>query len=65
MWIAIILAIVIALIVCLVLVSRMKSVAEKKDASDYLSGSLSLTQQSDVYTHTTESRIKIENNDNN
>lgn len=62
-FIAIIIAIVIALLICFGLVSQMKSVAEKQDAKDYLSGNLSLTQQSDVYTHTTTTRTKIEKDD--
>lgn len=61
--IAIIIAIVIALLICLGLYNQMKSVAEKQDAKDYLSGKLLLTQQSDVYTHTTKTRTKIERDD--
>lgn len=60
MAVAIILALIIALIVCLVLYAQMKSVAEKQDANDYISGSLKLTKQSDVYTHTTRTKTKIE-----
>lgn len=59
-FIAILIAVGIALLVCLVLYNQMKSVAEKQDAKDYLSGSLQLTRQSDVYTHTTQTRTKIE-----
>ena len=63
MAIAIILALIIALVVCLVLYSQMKSVAKKQDAKDYISGSLQVTQRSDVYTHTTQTRRKVESGD--
>lgn len=62
MTIAIILALVIALVVCLILYFQMKSVAVKEDAKDYISGSLQVTGQSDIYTHTTTSRVKVESN---
>ncbi len=62
-FIAIIIAVVIALLICLGLYNQMKSVAIKQDAKDYLSGNLTLTQQSDVYTHTTQTRTKIERDD--
>ena len=39
----------------------MKSVHQKKEADAYLTeGGLHLTQQYDQYTHTTETRTKIE-----
>lgn len=62
MAVAIILALAIALIVCLILYFQMKSVAQKQDAKEYISGSLRVTQQSDLYTHTTQSRRKVESN---
>lgn len=59
----ILIAIVVALLVCFVLYSQMKSVAERDDAQEYLVGGLNITQQSDIYTHTTKTRRKIEHND--
>lgn len=64
MAVAIILAIVIALIVCLVFYSQMKSVAIKQDAKDYMTGSLNLTQQSDIYINTTTSRVRVQSSSN-
>lgn len=60
MALAIILALAIALIICLILYNQMKTVAQKQDAKDYISGSLCVTQKSDAYTHTTQSRRKVE-----
>lgn len=58
----IIIAIIIAGVICFLLYSQMKSVGEKTDAKDYLSGNLTLTAQSDIYTHTTRTQRKIEKN---
>lgn len=44
----------------LILISKMNSVAKAVEASTYLSGDLHLTRDSDRYTHTTETRRKIE-----
>jgi len=49
-----------AFIVLLVLNSKMKSVETATKAAHYLKGSLELTDRSDRYTHTTETRKKIE-----
>ena len=51
---------IIALIICLILRAGMKSVHTKSDADSYVSGALALTQKRDQYTHTTETRRKIE-----
>lgn len=58
----IIIALIIAGIICFLLYSQMKSVGEKTNAKDYLNGNLTLTAQSDIYTHTTKTRRKIEKN---
>lgn len=55
-----VIAIVIALVVCGVLVGQMKSVARKTTAGVYAVDGLRLTQQTDRFTHRTESRRKIE-----
>ena len=48
-------------LVCIWLMRGMKSVHQKKEANAYLTeGGLHLTQQYDQYTHTTETRTKIE-----
>ena len=47
--------------ICIWLMRGMKSVHQKKEADAYLTeGGLHLTQQYDRYTHTTETRTKIE-----
>ena len=51
---------VIALIVCLILRGKMKSVRKGTHADAYVAGSLNLTASRDQYTHTTETRTKIE-----
>lgn len=51
---------IIALIICLIMRAGMKSVRAKSDADPYVSGTLELTQRRDQYTHTTETRRKIE-----
>ena len=54
---------IIAGIWILVLTSQMKSVAEATRASAYISGNLRLSIDEDRYTHTTETRRKIEKDD--
>ncbi len=44
----------------LILISKMKSVAKAAEASEYVTGALNLTRNSDYYTHTTKTRRKIE-----
>ena len=51
---------VIALIICLILRGKMKSVRKGTRADAYVAGSLNLTDSRDQYTHTTETRTKIE-----
>ena len=51
---------VIAMIVCLILRGKMKSVRKGTHADAYVTGSLNLTASRDQYTHTTETRTKIE-----
>ena len=47
--------------ICVLLLRSMKSVHQKKEADAYLTeGGLHLTQQYDRYSHTTETRTKIE-----
>ena len=47
--------------VCLWLLRKMKSVHQKAEADAYLTaGGLHLTKQYDQYTHTTETRTKIQ-----
>ena len=47
--------------ICIWLMRGMKSVRQKKEANAYLTeGGLHLTQQYDQYTHTTETRTKIQ-----
>ena len=47
--------------VCLWLLRKMKSVHQKAEADAYLTaGGLHLTKQYDRYTHTTETRTKIQ-----
>ena len=46
--------------VCLVLRDKMISVQKKVEANEYVTaGGLTLTQQYDRYTHTTETRTKV------
>ncbi len=50
-----------ALIVCSIMKGKMKSVAEKKDAAEYLQAeSVQLTRQMDQFTHVTETRTHID-----
>ena len=51
---------VIAMIVCLILRGKMKSVRKGTHADAYVTGSLNLTASRDQYTHTTETRTKID-----
>ena len=51
---------VIAMIVGLILRGKMKSVRKGTHADAYVTGSLNLTASRDQYTHTTETRTKIE-----
>lgn len=51
---------VIAGIVVLILTSQLKSVEKATEASAYMVGNLHLTENRDHYSHTTESRRKIE-----
>lgn len=52
---------VIALIVCLVMNSGMKNVSKQVSAVQYISGDgLQLSKERDIYSHTTETRTKIE-----
>lgn len=57
----VILALVISLVICLVLKTKMKSVHKKAEANAYVTAAgLKLAQHQDLYTHTTETRTKIE-----
>ena len=59
--ISILISCAIALVVCLILKGQMETVHKKNDARVYIAASgLHLTQQVDQYTHTTETRRKIE-----
>ena len=54
----------VALVVCLVLKGKMKSVRRGAEADVYVTAEgLDLTERSDIYTHTTETRRKKEKND--
>ena len=54
----------VALAVCLVLKGKMKSVRRGAEADVYVTAEgLDLTERSDIYTHTTETRRKKEKND--
>lgn len=54
----------VALAVCLVLAGKMKSVRRGAEADVYVTAEgLDLTERSDIYTHTTETRRKKEKND--
>lgn len=56
-----VIACLIALLICLVLKRKMRSVRQKAEADAYITGSgLQLTDQSDIYTGTTERRRRIE-----
>lgn len=54
---------VIAAIYISVLTSKMKSVAEATKATAYMAGNLNLTKQTDRFTHVTETKTKIERDD--
>lgn len=58
-WISVALAAVAALIICLAFYGQMKSVASRKDAMEYIKGTLHLTGKSDVFTHTTKTVTRI------
>lgn len=62
--VVLILPLIVAGIYVAVLTSKMKSVATATDAASYVSSPLHLTQESDIYSHTTRSRRKIEQEDN-
>ena len=49
-----------SLIVCMLLRGKMKSVRMARQANAYVSGELNVTASRDQYTHTTETRTKIE-----
>ncbi len=51
---------VFSLIVCMLLRGKMKSVRMARQANAYVSGELNVTASRDQYTHTTETRTKIE-----
>ena len=55
-------SLLIAAVVVLILRGQMKSVRKAAAANAYLTGALTLTQNSDVFTHRTETRRKIERN---
>lgn len=61
--IILLLPLLIAGIVILVLTSKMKSVAKATEATAYMVGNLHLMENVDHYSHTTESRRKIEKDD--
>mgnify|MGYP004527261475 FL=1 len=52
----------VALIVCLIMKGKMRSVRHGVEAGAYVSGGLNLTDGFDNYTHTTETRRRIERN---
>ena len=57
----IIIPILVALIVCLVFRAQMKTARKQRAAANYIpEGGFVLTKSSDVYTHSTETRTKIE-----
>ena len=49
-----------SLIFCMLLRGKMKSVRMARQANAYISGELNITANRDQYTHTTETRTKIE-----
>ena len=52
--------------ICYFLMTNMKSVHKKVDADEYINDEgLNLTNKYDRYTHTTETRTKIEKNNSN
>ena len=61
--ISIALALIIALIVCGVLTGKMKSAVKQATADAYVAGGLNLTQNTDFFTHRTQTRTKIERGD--
>lgn len=56
----VVLSVLLALIVCTILKGGSRSVSKGTQAAAYVSGALNLAGQSDIYTHTTETRTKIE-----
>ena len=60
---AIVISCFIALVICLILKGKMKTVRRKVEAQAYVAfGRLNLTDRYDRYTHTTETRRRIEKN---
>ena len=51
---------VISIIICLLLLLKMHTVHQKTEANDYVSEKLKLSRKEDRYTHTTQTRRKIE-----
>lgn len=61
---AILIGVGVALVVCLILKGKMKSVRKGAEADVYVTAEgLELTERSDIYTHTTETRRKKSKND--
>lgn len=55
---------IIAGIACMIMKGKMKSVAEKEDANAYITqNGVELTNAQDIYTHTTQTRVRIVEND--
>lgn len=54
---------ILAGIVLLVMQQKMKSVADAAEASAYVAGDLELLEQTDMFSHQTEVRRKIEEDD--
>lgn len=50
----------IAIAICMVLRKNMKSVATGSEAENYLNGTVNFAVREDQYTHTTQTRVKIE-----
>ena len=51
---------VISIIICLLLLLKMHTVHQKTEANDYVAEKLKLSRKEDRYTHTTQTRRKIE-----
>lgn len=60
--IAILVSCLIAMVVCLIMKGKMRTVRRKAEARSYVVGGLNLTDSYDRYTHTTETRRRIERN---
>lgn len=50
----------VSIIICLLLLLKMHTVHQKTEANDYVSEKLKLSRKEDRYTHTTQTRRKIE-----